>query len=62
METKPFWQSWTFYASIITAIAPVIPPIAVFAAANPQLYHAILAALFMGLRAKTDTGITLGAS
>lgn len=58
-QSKEFWKSRTFWVAIITAVMPLIPPVAVFQAANPALYNAALSLLFGGImRTMTSTPIS----
>lgn len=59
MDPKPFYASKTFWASLITAVLPLIPPVGAWAAANPQIYSAALAVIFGALRISTKQPIVL---
>lgn len=52
-DSKQFWKSKTFWASLVTAVLPVFPPVAVLIAANPEAYSAVLGAVFGALRITT---------
>lgn len=52
-DGKPFWKSKRFYATLLTAVLPLIPPVADFAAKYPEMYSAILAAVFGWVGLKT---------
>lgn len=58
-EAKAFWKSKTFWASMLTAVLPLIPPVGAWAAANPEIYSAALAALFSALRVRTKVPVKL---
>jgi hypothetical protein len=58
-EGKPFWKSKRFYATLLTAVLPLVPPIADFAAKYPEMYSAILAAVFGWVGLKTTEPVRL---
>ncbi len=58
-EEKPFWQSKTLWAGLLAAVIPFFPPVAVWVAANPALYSAVLGGVFGGLRLVTKNKITI---
>lgn len=58
-EGKPFWKSKRFYTTLLTAILPLVPPVADFAAKYPEMYSAILAAVFGWVGLKTIEPVRL---
>jgi len=52
-EAKPFYKSKRFYVTLLTAILPLIPPVASFARNYPEMYSAALAAVFGWVGLKT---------
>lgn len=58
-DVKSVWQSKTVWAAIIMAIAPLIPPVGVFVAANPALVGVIAGGITAGLRMVTSKQVTL---
>jgi hypothetical protein len=51
VETKKAWQSKTMIMGMVSALLPVLcPPAAVWIAANPEAYSALLGLIFGGLR------------
>lgn len=52
-KAKPFWKSKRFYITFITAVLPLIPPVASFARNYPEMYSGIMAALFGWVGLKT---------
>lgn len=58
-DSKQFWKSKTFWASLVTAVLPVFPPVGVLIAANPEAYSAILGAVFGALRVSTGKPLVL---
>jgi hypothetical protein len=56
-SVKAVWQSKTFWAAAITALAPLIPPVGAFVAANPQAVGLVVGLVFAGLRAVTKKPI-----
>lgn len=52
-EAKPFWKSKRFYTTLVTAILPLVPPVADFASKYPEVYSAVLAAVFGWVGLKT---------
>jgi len=52
-ETK-WYKSKRFYTTMITAMLPLIPPVADLASKYPEVYSAVLAAMFgwVGLKTK----------
>jgi len=59
MESKEFYKSKTFWASVVTAVLPVIPPVGAWITANPQLYSLAMGTIFGWLRIKTDVPVVL---
>lgn len=53
-DSKQFWKSKTFWASFLTGVLPLIPPVGAVIAANPEAYSAILGAVFGALRITTS--------
>lgn len=58
-SNKPWYQSKTFWASIVTAVLPVIPGVAPVIALYPEAYSALLGAVFGALRITTTAPLTL---
>lgn len=59
-EAKPSWQSKSLWVSAITAALPVIyPPAAVWVAAHPEIYSALLGSIFAGLRIVTKSRLSV---
>lgn len=56
---KALWQSKTFWVSVVTALAPGIPGVAPFIAANPWAVLAALGVVFTGLRKVTHGKVTI---
>lgn len=58
--SKPLYMSKTFWASTLTAVLPLVfPPAAVWVAANPALFSALLGVTFAGLRYVTQDKVTI---
>lgn len=58
-QGKEFWKSKTFWMSVLTALIPLVPPVAAFQVANPALYNAALSFLYGGImRSVTTTPIS----
>lgn len=45
-DGKVFWKSKRFYTTLLTAVLPLIPPVADFAKNYPEVYGAIMATVF----------------
>jgi len=58
-EAKAFWKSKRFWTTVVTAVAPLIPPIGAWAAVNPEAYSAILATLFGYVGVATKGPVTI---
>ncbi len=59
-DSKPIWQSKTFWISAVTALVPLVfPPAGVWIAANPQLFSAALGVVFTGLRVVSKDRVTI---
>lgn len=58
-EGKEFWKSKTFWASVVTAVLPVIPPVGTWIAANTEVYSVLLGFVFSTLRIKTKVPVVL---
>lgn len=56
-NTKSIWLSKTVWMSILTAAAPLYPPVGAFVSANPAVTSFIVGAVFTGLRFVTDTKV-----
>lgn len=52
-SVKP-WESKTIIIGVLSALIPFIPGGAVWVAANPEAYAAILGLVFSGLRCVSD--------
>ena len=59
MDSKPAWQSKTLWIALLTAAAPLFPPVAVWIGANQLLFSAGLGAVFAGLRVITQGKVTI---
>lgn len=57
--SKQFWKSKTFWAALLTAVLPVVPPVGLWIAANAEAYSAILSVVFAALRVTTSSPVTL---
>ncbi len=58
-ESKAWYASKTFWASVVTAVVPLIPGVSPFIAANPEAYSAILGVVFGALRIQTAKPLVL---
>lgn len=58
-EGKVFWKSKRFYTTLLTAVLPLIPPVADFARNYPEVYSGILAAVFGWVGLKTTQSVRL---
>ena len=58
-SNKPWYKSKTFWASIVTAVLPVIPGVAPVIALYPEAYSAVLGAVFGALRITTKEPIVI---
>lgn len=58
-ESKKFWKSKTFWASLITVFVPYFPPAAALVAANPEVVMTIVGAAFGALRIVTKEPLTI---
>jgi hypothetical protein len=58
-ETTPVWKSKRFYVTLLTAIIPYLPYVGPWAAANPEAYSAVLAALFGAVGVATTKPLSL---
>ncbi len=60
VANKSLLQSKTFWASLITAVVPIVyPPAAAYIAANPELVMGGLATFFTGLRLISKGKVTI---
>lgn len=59
VKPKPFYKSKRFYVTLITAVLPLIPPVASFAQSYPEMYSGILAAAFGWVGLKTVGPVSL---
>lgn len=57
--TKPVWQSKTFWAALVTTLAPCYPPIAAFVAVNPWAVTSGLGLVFGVLRVVSHGKVTI---
>ena len=58
-DNKPWYASKTFWASVVTAVLPVIPGVAPVIALYPEAYSAVLGAVFGALRITTKEPIVI---
>lgn len=54
MDKKPFFKSKRFWSAVITAVAPWVPYVGPWIAANPELYAALMAGLFGSVGAVSE--------
>jgi hypothetical protein len=53
----PWYKSKRFYVTLLTALLPMLPPVAAFAGAYPEVYSFILSAAFGYVGVKTTQKI-----
>jgi len=56
-QQKSILKSKTFWAALITAVAPLWPPAAAWIAANPAAFSAAMGLAFGGLRVATKSPV-----
>ncbi len=60
MDSKKPWQSKTLWVAAVTALAPLVyPPAALWLAANPVLFSALLGGGFAALRLVTKDKVSI---
>jgi hypothetical protein len=59
VDTKPLYQSKTFYLNLIAAILPLFPVVSAWVAENQEIYMAAWATLATVLRLITKDKVTL---
>jgi hypothetical protein len=58
-EEKPMWASKTLWASVVVAVAPFVPVVGPFIAANPEAASAVVAVVFAALRLFSDSKVSV---
>jgi hypothetical protein len=58
-QAKSVFQSRTFWAAVLMAVAPVIPPVGALVAAYPDIAGLLAGLVTAGLRMATDKPVTV---